>query len=548
MNRLVAFLLTFLMVSSTITPAVLAGEGNKNRLERDISEYQEDLLDLNEKIAKVYQEINEGKKGKETYPHAIKAAKETAEMIGKTNELATLMSESGFETGTTNLSSQLEDIAIYGFSSEVKDSLVQLGYSSEDIEALETKTTEYNAYFYRISTDGFNSEEIQGMKDAGYTDSGIENLENSITLRYSSDMNAAEQLNASKSELYQLQTTLSILSLKLLMDSSKEKGKISKKQKEHLYKLEKKLLDDIDKGKWNHIKDDGKELYKYSEMLIKKSNNASEFSVDYFIGLQMHLAAVTALEGDEAFALNVIDTYKLALEDLASKRAVEKEETGTGKGKVKASIFNPLADSIEFGAYKILSVIGSLVPKFSIPSVVALPGIVGQVDELDETNNVVETTITVYWDAEEFSELGPVLILGPVFAGSGGLGAVLTGIEIGTVGWAVIIVGIGLVAYVVINEASNPIIEKYKKEIDNGDGTITVIEKNVKLNGDVVFYIWIRDKVTGRTLLFKQIAYNSRGVLEHTDEKYRDPFYIGDIPNIDYFNDQDGWDVIYGPG
>jgi hypothetical protein len=557
MKRMVTFLLIFLMLSSTITPAVLAGEGNKNRLDDDISDYQEDLLELNEKIAKIYQEINEGKKGKETYPHAVKAAKETAEMIGKTNELAILMSEAGFETRTTSLGGQLEDIAIYGLSSDVRGNLIQMGYSSEDIDAMERKITEYNAYLYRISTEGFTPEEIQSMKDAGYTDSDIENLENAISQRYSAEYGAAEQLNASKSELYQVQTTLSILSLKLLMDSSKEKGKISQKQFEHLGKLEKKLIEDIDKldekKKWNHIKDDGKELYKYSEMLIKKSDNASEFSVDYFIGMQMYLAAVTAKEGDEEFALGVINTYKLALEDLANKRAVEDDSSDdessdddpednkkSWKRKVKVESFiRPLTNSLTFETYKIGSLIDSFISKFSIPSVYALPQIIGQVDELDETNNVVETTINVYWPEGAFSEMPPVFVLGPVFAGSGGVATVIEG-AVAVTTWEIILLAAFVVVagYIIINEASNPTVYKYPEERrDLTGGKYMIIKRSYKLNGDVSVIVVIYD-IDGNQLSVFHIVYGGNGIIKHGPERKlesNDP--TQELPNQNYFPD-----------
>jgi len=136
----------------------------------------------------------------------------------------------------------------------------------------------------------------------------------------------------------------------------------------------------------------------------------------------------------------------------------------------------------------------------------------------------------------------PFLLVGGFTVTSEGLAAVLGGGITLTTGQIVIIVGaVAVGAYVVIHWASNPTIEKYKKEIDNGDGTITVIEKNIRANGDVVFYIWIRDKVTGKTLLFVQLVYNSRGELTHRHEKYRAPGYTGEIPKIDYFNDYDGW-------
>lgn len=537
MNRLIALLLTSLMLSSTVTPAVLAGEGNKNRLSDDISKYQKNLLKLNEKIAKVYQELDDGK---EPYSHAVKAAEETAEMIGKTNALAALLSESGFDTGTTNLSSQLQDVAIYGFSAEVRESLIQMGYTPEDIEALETKITEYNAYLYRISNEGFTSEEIQSLKDAGYTDSDIENLERAISQRYLSDLNAAGQLNASKNELYQLQTTLSILALKLLIESSEEKGKISMEQMRHLGELEEKLLEDIDKGKWNHIRSSGKELYKYSEMLMKKSDNASEFSVDYFIGMQMHLAAITALEGDEEFALSVVNTYKLALEDLASKRHVEKEDKGAGKGKVKASsIVNPLSDSMEFGAYKLLSAIRALIPRFSLPSVYALPGIIGQVDELREDNNIVEKTITVKnMGEEEFSSMVPFLVVGSYSAESGGLAAVIGRGVIALTTWDIVLIATAVlvVAYVVHEWASNPTVYKYEKERrELPGGKYMIIERNYRLNGEVSVIVKIFD-ANGNTLVVYHIVYRRDGSIEHIDKKPgRDP--AQELPDQNYFPD-----------
>jgi len=412
MKRFITSLLTFLILSSAITPAVLAGEESKNHIKYDISDYQKDLLDLNEKVAEVYQDLNMGDepRSKSSYVHVVGTAEEASKLIGKTNKLVALLSGSEFESTNTSLGSQLDDVGITGLSSELKDDLIEAGYTLDDIEALEKKLIEYNAYLYRISTDGFSPEEIQSLRNAGYTDEDIENLKNKITQRYFSNFNAGEQLNASKNELYQVQATLSILGLKLLINSSEGKGEISPEQIEHLGKLEKRLIGDIDKlgekEKWNHIRDDAKGLYKYSEMLIKKADNASEFSADYFIGMQMHLAAITALEGDEKFALDIINSYRLALEDLANERLVECEEWEkyngkSGKGssiKVKAtSIAGPLANFLKFKGYEIRSAFEAIVLKtydgitkhlFSIPAVSASSPIIGQVDELDETNNV----------------------------------------------------------------------------------------------------------------------------------------------------------------
>ncbi|RMD95630.1 MAG: hypothetical protein D6813_00015 [Calditrichaeota bacterium] len=433
MRKFISVVLALLIFSSAITPAVLAGEDNKNNEKLSVSEsindYQEDLFELNKKIAKIYREINTGPKSRgweSIYVHSIETAEETAELIGGTNKLATLLSTSGFVTENTSLSSQLLDVAVNGFSPETRESLIQAGYTSQDIALLETKVLEYNAYLNRISAEGFNSEEIQTLREAGYNDSEIEALEEGIRQRYSLSFSAVDQLNASKYELYQVQVVLSVLSLKLLINSSDEHGKVSSEQLEHLGELEQELIEDISKSNsknnWEHIRNGGKEIFKYSEMLIKKSGNASAFSVDYFIGLQVYLGAITALEGDEAFALNVIDSYKPALEDLADKRSVEKDkdENGkedeheddddkTGKGlkhKLKESSFISSLDStVGFEAYKIKSGVKAFVFKaarkivdslFSIPVVKAVSSpIVGQVDELREDNNVAEITITV---------------------------------------------------------------------------------------------------------------------------------------------------------
>ncbi len=66
----------------------------------------------------------------------------------------------------------------------------------------------------------------------------------------------------------------------------------------------------------------------------------------------------------------------------------------------------------------------------------------------------------------------------------------------------------------------------------------------MRLNGDIVFYIWIRDKTTGKTLLFVQLVY-SNGKLVHEHEKYRDPNYYGSVWDlgIDFLN-LTGWEMI----
>lgn len=563
MKRFIASVLTFLILSSAITPAVLAG-GEKKQLKQEMSEsindYQKDLYDLNKKIAKVYRELNNSQKfgDKESiYVHVIETAKDTAELIGKTNKLAIFLVTSGFDTANTSLSSRLRDVAVNGFSSEVKEKLIQAGYTSEDITALEKKIMEYNAYLYRISTQGFTSEEIQSLKNAGYSDNDIENLRDRIAQRYFSNFSAAEQLNASKNEFYQIQVMFSILALKLLENSSEEKGKISSEQIRHLGKLEQRLIEDIskldsEKKKWEHIKEDGKELYKYSEMLIKKSGNASAFSADYFIGMQIYLAAITALEGDEGFALDVINSYKPALEDLASKRLVEKEEKkGDHKksekdsdNKVKStSAAKSLTNLLKFEVYKISSGIKILVLKaadkiFSIPIVKALSPIVGQVDELREDNNIAEITVTLTNPSDpELSSMVPlwVVVGGVTVTSSATLAEIIASLLAPEV---IILAAVAVGVYVVVTWASNPTVYRYPEERrELPDGKYMIIKRYYRLNGDVSVIVVIYDR-NGNQLAVYHIVYDKHGRIIHGPERKpesNDP--TQELPDQNYFPD-----------
>jgi hypothetical protein len=115
----------------------------------------------------------------------------------------------------------------------------------------------------------------------------------------------------------ELDDSLSILALKLLEESNQ--GKSSKEDR--LQEAERDLLAVMEKGfedqsSLEHVKASSKQVYKSAEQRIRKGDH--QYSVDFFVGMQVYCGAVTALSGDSELGSRQIVRYKDVLAECAT--------------------------------------------------------------------------------------------------------------------------------------------------------------------------------------------------------------------------------------
>jgi hypothetical protein len=177
---------------------------------------------------------------------------------------------------------------------------------------------------------------------------------------YSTLYTASQVIKEQQAELLDIQTTLSVAALKLLLEETPEKGK-KKDDGPGLQNAEGKLVEAIQVMSENqpsleHVKAFSKEVYKAAEQELRKGK--AEYMADFFIGLQIHCGALTALNGDTAIGISEIEVYTDPLRECSLS---------------DIRLYSPLQ-----------------VDEESAPVYTAHPldDFVGDVEELDETNNL----------------------------------------------------------------------------------------------------------------------------------------------------------------
>ncbi len=333
-------------------------------------EYRDSLYMLQSDVTRLYFEVCQGKNPQAVYEHLLQMCEQTAELTGKAEEA----SHNLHTTVQVSLQDYLEVLLVLGLSEEQTQNLRTLGYTEEDISNLEKWFLYYNDSYHHAVT-GFTEEEVERFHLLGLTDLQIAELQSVLSDHYTQVHGASEVVKQHQRELLQIQMTLSFAALQSLREVEKKKDK---EKDSVLLNAEGKLLESIltiseDQPSLEHVKAFSKEVYKAAEQEIRKGN--TQYTVDFFIGLQIYCGAVTALNGDPELGLREIQLYRNVLAECSSspERPVQ-QVSYTQSGSVPPSS----AEILDF---------------------------VGQVEESDETNNMgsatvfVKTSDTSVWQA-----------------------------------------------------------------------------------------------------------------------------------------------------
>jgi hypothetical protein len=231
-------------------------------------EYREDLYSLQKDLTLLYMELQQGKNTQAVYQHTLQVIETTALQIGKAQNA----SQDIHDALQVSLQDHLEIILLMGLSDNRKESLTDLGYTDEDIAEIMEWLATFND-FHNYAVTGFTSEERERFYQAGFTDDQISEIQDILVDHYSTLHTASQVVKEQQTELLDIQTTLSITALKLLLESSPEQGK-KKDDGPGLQNAEEKLVEAIqvlseNQPSLEHVKAFSKEVYKAAEQELR---------------------------------------------------------------------------------------------------------------------------------------------------------------------------------------------------------------------------------------------------------------------------------------
>ena len=310
--------------------------------------------------------------------HLLQTIEKTATLIGQANTA----SQHVHDHVQISLQEHLEILLVLGLSEEQTKNVTDLGYTEKDRDELLTWLLHYNDCLHHVST-GFTPEQMEWFYSVGLIDDQIFDLQTVLENHYAQRYTAQQMVKQHQTELLYIQISLSITALQELskLDKGKDKNKGNNLEKT-LLNAEERLLEAIgtvseDQSSLEQVKALSKQVYKAAEQKICKGED--QYIVDFFVGLQVHCGAVTALHGDVEIGLAEIERYKGVVLECA------------------ASPERPAPYSMLSGGQPM-----SLGDTISIP----MTDIVGQVEEFDETNNVgvahlfVKASDTTLWESQ----------------------------------------------------------------------------------------------------------------------------------------------------
>jgi hypothetical protein len=326
-------------------------------------EYRDSLYDLQRDTTLIYLELHEGKNLQAVYEHIIQTVEKTSVSLGKAHRA----SRDIHDRLQISLQDHLEIILVLGLSENQKENLSTLGYTDVDIDELLDFFLTYNDYYHHVKT-GFTPEEMERFRSVGLTDDQVSELHDILDNHYSEWSTAQKVVKEHQIELMHAQVSLSVAALQTLLESTDTKDKDKGKSENRITNAEENLLNALSNLSGNQsslekVKAFSKHVYKAAEQEIKKGN--TQYMVDFFVGLQIHCGAVTALHGDIQLGSKEIQVYEdLLLECVENKELLQ-------------SI--PLKES----------------PKESPIQSIPLTDFVGQIEEYDETNNLAVAYVLV---------------------------------------------------------------------------------------------------------------------------------------------------------
>lgn len=339
------------------------------------SEYKHSLFMLQQDIARIYLEL-QGKNPQAVYEHMLQSIESTATLIGKA-EIASQNVHDGLQI---SLQAQLNVFFLLGFTKEQKTDLLNVGYTEEDIDELLKVLAYCDDHNYHAIT-GFSTEEVEWFRSWGLTDEQITELQASICDNYTKIRTNQELVKEHQSELLYIQIILSLAALQTLTELDDQK---KNKDKSELHDSEEKLLEAISNISKDHsslekVKTFSKQTYKAAEQEIHRGNE--QFLADFFIGLQIHCGALTALNGDPEFGLAEIRLYEGVLSEcmMSSERSAPYFAQAGGQSAFQ--------DAVSKTFLRDIGHVPSFLGQAEEPK--------GQVEESDETNNAGWITVLV---------------------------------------------------------------------------------------------------------------------------------------------------------
>lgn len=309
-------------------------------------EYRDNIYRLQQDVAHLYLELHREKNTQAVYEHVLQVIEKTAALTGE----AALASKDINDDLRASLQNYMEILLILGLNEEQISNLMDMGYTEEDIAGFMDWILLYNDYNHHVVT-GFTPEEMELFYAVGLTDEQITDLQTFIHDHYAQLHTAQNVVKQQQTELMQVHVSLSLVALKLLENENqnKEKGKDT----ERLNQAEEKLLQAIlnvseDHSSLEKVKAYSKQVYTAAEQNIR--NGETQYFVDFFVGLQIHCGAVTALHGDVTFGLAHINHYKgVVAECLSPERPVPQF---TQTAKQQATLEQPILGTDFVGQIK----------------------------------------------------------------------------------------------------------------------------------------------------------------------------------------------------
>lgn len=331
-------------------------------------EYQDALFALQKDITQLYMEVHQRKNPEVLYRHMLKTIEAAAVLVGK----AEPASHNIHNILQISLQDRMEMLLIEGLPERQKENLINLGYTEEDIvEFLDWILTCNDNYHHSVS--GFTPEEKNRLYAIGLTDEQISELQTYINGYYTQLHTAQHVVKQHQTELIQIQLLLSLAASQILPCFENDDNESNR-----LHNAEEKLLEAVlyvskDQSSLEQVKAFSKEVYKAAEKEVREGEG--QYLVDFFVGLQVHCGALTALNGDTESGLAEIKLYEHVLSECV------------------ASPERPLP------------LLMQVEEKSFLEDTVQVSDFVGQIEESDETNNLgcilvfVKAPDTTIWQA-----------------------------------------------------------------------------------------------------------------------------------------------------
>jgi len=377
------------------------------------------LITCLSKLQKLHQEKNP----QAVYQHILQITEKTAQLMGE----AERASQNMHDAVQISVQDYLEILLRLGFSEKQKENLADLGYTEDDLHELRTWLLYYNDYYHHTAT-GFTPKEIEWFYSMGLTDDDITQLQNRMQEHYTKLHTASQMVKQHQKELLYIQVSLSIAALQQLSALETDKSKNKDKDSKSLLDDGKKLLQAIgnvseNQSSLEQVKAYSKQVYKAAEHLVRKGEE--QYYVDFFVGLQIHCGAVTALNGDLEFGLREIHSYKYVV----SECVASPERPAPSPVREKSVFVGTTSFKTDF---------------------------VGQVEELDETNNLgvvhvfVKASDTNLWQSL-------ALLIGLVSTNFGEVQFSLSAVvEFLTAGITVVTIAVGVIGSILLLVVTAP--------------------------------------------------------------------------------------------